>query len=59
VIIAQMKIITSLADKSLSAYDKRRDSMVTEQLNAVYGETQDPLDANLAKAQLAAIDETW
>lgn len=40
---------------------KRQDSMVTEQLNAVYTVEQEPVDPALAAAQLRAIDhhEAW
>lgn len=40
--------------------DKRQDSLVTEQLNAVYAVEQTPVDPGLAAAQLEAIDhEAW
>ncbi len=39
---------------------KRQDSLVTEQLNAVYGVEQTAVDPGLAAAQLEAIDhEAW
>jgi len=40
--------------------DKREDSRVTEQLNAVYAVEQEPVDPVLAAAQLGAIGhEAW
>lgn len=40
--------------------DKRQDSLVTEQLNAVYLAEQAPVDPALAAAQVKAIDhEAW
>mgnify|MGYP003608140894 FL=1 len=39
---------------------KRQDSLVTEQLNAVYADGQEPIDPALAAAQLGAIvHEAW
>ena len=39
---------------------KRQDSLVTEQLNAVYAAGQEPVDPALAAAQLGAIvHEAW
>lgn len=39
---------------------KRQDSLVTEQLNAVYAVEEAPVDPGLAAAQLEAIDhEAW
>jgi predicted transcriptional regulator len=39
---------------------KRQDSLVTEQLNAVYAAEQEPIDPSLVAAQLRAIDhEAW
>ena len=39
---------------------KRQDSLVTEQLNAVYADGQEPIDPALAAAQLGAVvHEAW
>ena len=39
---------------------KRQESLVTEQLNAVYAVEQEPIDPGLVAAQLGAIDhEAW
>lgn len=39
---------------------KRQDSLVTEQLNAVYAAGQEPIDPALAAAQLGAVGrEAW
>ena len=39
---------------------KRQDSLVTEQLNAVYAVEREPIDPGLVAAQLEVIDhETW
>ena len=39
---------------------KRQDSLVTEQLNAVYADGQEPIDPALAAAQLGALaHEAW
>ena len=59
---ARMQVSRSqLYAQALEEYlAKRQDSMVTEQLDAVYAVTQEPLDPAFDAAQRGAIDhEAW
>lgn len=52
---------SQLYAQALSEYlDKRREAVITQRLNAVYGVAQEGLDPALTKAQLKVLgDEAW
>ncbi len=52
---------SQLYAKAIEEYlDKRQDALITERLNALYTQNQEPVDPALAAAQLGAVPhEAW